>query len=335
MADNDILIAPGGTHPTSSGTGSSTGGSRAGTRKTGTKSKAKDPYAAAEARALKRENEAKRKASEKYIKQAETLNEQAQALRKALTVGFRHALNIRLGNVSRVLGGQDAILVEGYRKRVGSLEGAVEDNQKAEAAGTFANLGNRGRERANAVSEAMLQGAGETDTLRAQQASLRNWSANQMETNRGFYDTLRSVNSSLTDLNIDTKTARTNLATEANADREQLWNSFYAQKSEAYTALGNIRGQQAELYGLANEAVASKNTRRRLSQMENLMGGAFDSATAASSSAWRNPGIPKRLREWEGAKNFEGQQNMSLYRNAQTDIGPKRPEGATLRAWSQ
>lgn len=326
-------VGPGGPSSTPSGgaapgTSSSSSGTSGGGR-------AYDPYKAAQAAADKKEREAKRKASEKYIKQAQTLNQQAKALQKALHGGFSAALDIKLGNVLKDFQQMDRLMMEGYNSRVSSLEGNVEDNQKAEAAQSYANLTNRGRERSNALSEAMAQGAGESDVLRAQQMSLRNWSQNQAEVNRGFFDTARSINSSLTDLNVDTKTARANLQLKSNADREMLWNSFYEQESQAYTALGNIRGQQAELYGLANEAVASKQTKKRLNQAAKGMGFAYDQSAEFSSKAWKDPGITKGLMNWQGHDDFEANQNMSEYRNAQTDLAPKRPEGATLRAWSQ
>ena len=101
----------------------------------------------------------------------------------------------------------------------------------------------------------MLQGAGESDVLQAQMMSLRNWQFNQTEANRSYYDTLRSLNSSLTDLNVDTKTALANNELQANADREAIWTNYHDRRSEAFTQLGNIRGQQADYYAEAEQMV--------------------------------------------------------------------------------
>jgi hypothetical protein len=83
--------------------------------------------------------------------------------------------------------------------------------------------------------------------------SLRSWEANQGEVNRSFHDSQRSINAARLDLDIDTQTARANVVSEANADRGQLWNEYYAQNAESLTQLGNTLGQQAEYYGLAAE----------------------------------------------------------------------------------
>ena len=63
------------------------------------------------------------------------------------------------------------------------------------------------------LAQAALQGAGETDTLRGQFMAVRNWDANQADVNRSYFDTTRSINSSLQDLNSDVRQQRVNLAT--------------------------------------------------------------------------------------------------------------------------
>jgi hypothetical protein len=281
----------------------------------------------------------KSKAARKYLQQAETLDEQIEALLDALGVGkgrgaFYRALKQRLENVGLVQRQQDRIVMEGYRDRVKSLRGAKDDNEAALADQDFAAGNNLNRERANAVSEAMMQGAGESDLLRSQAMSLRSWDSNQSEVRRSYSDTMRSINSSLTDLNIDTKTARTNLATEANADREQLWAAYYGQRSEAFTQLGNIYGQQAELYTLAQEMKGSKKTKGKLKHAESMMGEYFDAATTAAGQAWDNPGISRRLRRWDGREEFEQVNNRSRLSQATTNVSLDRPEGATLREWT-
>lgn len=265
------------------------------------------------------------------------MQQQIDALRVALgSKGLRRALRVQLANVGLALRQQDAELVTGYRERVGSLRNTAEDNEKAAAAQTAANLSNKSRERMNAMSEAAVQGAGESDTLRAQGASLRNWNANQNEVNRSFYDTLTSVNSSLTDLTVDTRTARINAAAQANADRSGLWTDYYANRAEVLTQLGNALGQQAEYYGLANEATPKKSIKRNQRQSSIQSGNWFERASRTAGMAWHSPGVKKSLRHWEGADDIEGMLNSDVRANAQTEIRTtKRPEGATLREWSQ
>lgn len=279
-------------------------------------------------------NKAKKKASDRYKDLAETLSLQAKALRFALDKhGFKAALKQKLDNVMLEADQADAVIMEGYGKRVGSLTQSATDNENAAAGQSYANLSNAGRERANAMSEAMAQGAGESDTLRAQGAALRNWNANQNEVERSYFDTLTSVNSSLTDLNVDTKTARANNYAQANADRGQLWDGYRDQRAETQTQLGNTYGQMAEYYGMALEQVGSKKTKRRQKKLAAASGDAFMDAAHEAGKAWDDPGIPGRIQRWNGQDSFASKRapGGGPIQGITSDLS--KPEGATLRKW--
>lgn len=271
------------------------------------------------------------KTANRYIQQAETLALQAKALRAALGKhGFKAALKQKLDNVNLAVSQQDDELMREYGERTGSLTKAAADNESAAAGQTYANLTNAARERANALSEVAAQGAGESDLLRAQQMSLRNWNQNQNEVQRSYFDTLTSVNSSLTDLTADTRTARINNAIQGNADKEQLHNSYRDQRSETLTQLGNTLGQMAEYYGMANEAHGSKKARRRRKKVSDASGEAFMDAAEETGKAWDSPGVHGRIRNWEGAAEFAANAPTTFL-----DAGPvARPEGAALRSWA-
>lgn len=310
---------------TKSGSGSSGGGGGGGT--------ANDPYAAAVRAQNRKERRAQHKAARRALQDAATIGRQAASLKAALgSEGFIKALNTGLANIARVQAQTDATLMQGYQSRLGSLDNAAADNEKAGAGQTVANLSNRGRERANALSEVAAQGAGESDALRAQQMSLRNWNANQSEVNRNFYDTLTSVNSSLHDLNADTKTARINNALQAEADRGQAYAGYYDQMSQTQTQLGNLYGQQAADYSAALEQVGNKRTRRRLKRAQNQSSSAYDAAAGYAGQAYSSPGASAELQAWTGAEDFDGYVNPGTVLNASsssTDLA--KPEGATLR----
>jgi len=283
---------------------------------------------------LASQKKAQNKAARRYIAQAESMAGQIKALKKSLSSGFKTALEQRLRNISLVQGQQDSILLEGYNQRVKSLKDAASDNEKAAGDASFQNLGNRARERTNAVTEAMSQGAGESDVLKSQLMSLRNWDANQGEIHRSFFDTLRSVNSSLTDLNVDTKTARVNMASQANADRDQVYSQYYNQRSETYTQLGNLYGQQGELFGLAQEQVGRKRTKQRRRQAVRRSDNQFMNAVRANSKVWKNPGVGAGLMGWQGEGPVEGDLGSSQIPAAPVNEPiAKRPEGASLRKW--
>lgn len=341
---DDIPTAPGGsgggnTTPPSGGSGSGSGSSGSGgsgysgsgSSSSGGGSGYSNPYAYAEAQQRKADREAARK----YLDQAATLQLQVQALRLALgKKGFKQALEQKLQNIGLVQRQSALDLVRGYRERVGGLKETAADNEAAAAGQAFANTGNASRERANAVSEATLQGAGESDLLRAQEMSLRNWNANQNEINRSFFDTQTSINASLGDLTVDTRTARINNVLQANADREQMWTTYYDQRSETLTQLGNVLGQQAEYYGLAQEAVSTGKTKRKRKAASQASGDAFTQAAHVAGLAWENPGVSRDLRKWDGAEDFEGEQSNSVFIQAPTELARARPEGATLREWA-
>jgi hypothetical protein len=290
-------------------------------------SSAANAYAAAQ-------KKAQNKAARRYIDQAKSMSGQIAALKNSLSEGFKAALTQRLANISLVQGQQDSTLMEGYNKRVKALDDSAADNDKAESDASFQNLGNRARERANAVSEAMNMGAGESDVIRSGLMSLRNWDANQGEINRSYFDTLRSVNSSLTDLNVDTKTARVNMASQANADRDQVWSQYYDQRSETYTQLGNLYGQQGELYGMAQEQHGSKGTKKLRKHAVALSDKEFMHASRANSHAYDNPGVGAALMDWQGQGPIQGEVNNNTIASVPDTPEMKKPEGATLRKWT-
>lgn len=249
-------------------------------------------------------------------KQNEATNTQVNALKKMLDSTFGHARDTKLGNIKKVLGQQDAAMLSDFEKRRDQIFGAKEDNEKAEADSSFQNLANRARERGDIIAQALSQGAGESDTLRTQLMALRNWSANQSEINRSYYDTLRSANNTLTDLNADTRTARMNLQNQANADMRQIWNDYYNQVTDTWTQIGNLEGSNT-----------NDSFKKRYSN-------AFDEAAKAAGAGWKDPGISKSVTDWKGADVTEQKLNNTDKAFISRPTGAmRRPEGASLRKW--
>lgn len=268
-----------------------------------------------EKRAIARENKAKRDLANRYLEQAANLEVQAKALQHALNRDFEKGLRQQLSDINESLRQQQTLVREGYQRRYGQLKGAKTDNDKAQVSQSGINDRNMIRERNSAIGEAMNMGAGESDVLATQMMSLRNWHANQTEVQRGYFDTLRSINSSLTDLEIDTKTALANNALQANADKEQLWTNYRNQRSEAYTQLGNVRGQQADYYVQANEMVKDIDVKD-----DKKAGGkkAGDKKPAGKKGAGPKDAGPKqasRLVTWAG-----GAGNQQLARRPQPAV---------------
>lgn len=295
---------------------------------------------------IRKQNRQDKETRRNLLSQAKILADQAASLRRALgNDGFRAALNTRLANIQKDLTQQDQLLMEGYNDRVSSLEGASKDNDAAASDQSQANLSNRARERTNALSQAMSQGAGESDALRAEQMSLRSWEANQGEISRGFHDTLRSIRSSLADLNVDTKTARANLYLQAGEDRETAWQNFYTQQGDTWTNLGNIYGQAANTLGQADVLGTGRGKGKEwlspgevaVTKKGNAAAArdAFNKAAKFAGKAYADPGVPASVMGWEGTSDVSSSGYLGSSAYQQDDDAParKRPEGASLRKW--
>ena len=240
---------------------------------------------------------------------------QLTALQGLLKGGFAKAREQKLKNAHTLYAAQDKDLVNGYNSRMAGILKSRDDNEKSEVDASFANLSNRARESTDLLAQAASQGAGETDTLKTQLMAIRNWDANQADVNRSYFDTQRSINSSIADLNADTRTARMNLAVDALGDYDQIWTNYYNQRADAYTQMGNIH---ANPYSDPHDP---KST-------------AYAGMAKEASSAWKNPGVNKSLQNWKGSvQEQERKLNNSAYKAADTVNNIKRPEGSTLKKW--
>ena len=241
-----------------------------------------------------------------------------KALKQLLDGGFAKARDQQLANINTMYATQDADLLKGYSSRAEQLGLARTDNDKAEADASFANLANRARETQDVLAQTAEQGAGESDTAKAQLMAIQNWDANQADVNRSYFDTVRSVNSAVNDLNVDTRTARINLATQMLGDKQQAWANYQNQMVETATQAANLR---ANPYSNAYK----KNS------------GYYKKIVENAEKVWENPGVDKAITEWEGtAKPEEGKLNNTMVENVATVQQPKKPTGAStgaIKAW--
>ncbi len=230
------------------------------------------------------------------------------------------------------------------------------DNESSEADSSFVNLMNRARESGDLLAEAMSQGAGESDVLRAQMQAVRNWSANQGEVNRSYFDTRTSINAGITDLNNSTRTARINEETSANSSRAQLWDDYYNQASDVYTQMANLDQQN---YLLSGEISALKDSRKQPLGVLSYLGKGKDyenyktpkistklskspdpyispnakRAADMATRVWEDPGVSAATKNWTGAAGSTVKLNNAGLSAAPMNLARKGPEGATLRKW--
>jgi hypothetical protein len=276
---------------------------------------------AAQAKADAAEAKAKKEAKDRSRKE----NEATKALvdqQVSLSGAFGKQRDTKLGNISRTFSTSDSNLLKGYGQALGGLRSSAKDNDKSEGDSSFQNIANAVRERQDIIGEIGNNGGGETDMLRGQLAALRNYSANQGEINRSFFDTLNSINRSITSLNVDTTTGRNNLWNQAESDRESAWANYYNQQADTWTQITNIENSNN------NTATDSSEAYKKTQPNSGKKAASF-----AGSSYTKKANT--KMDQWSGKGANENRKLTSVNAAATVNLGGpmKRAEGATLRKW--
>jgi uncharacterized protein YdaT len=325
------------TRPTSKGpatSSKSSSSSKASSKsKTTPESRARADAKAAEKRAVARANADKKKAGQRYLENAANLELQAKAIKDALNVEFARGRDQNLSDLDKVLTQQLNTLKEGAQLRGMQFLKQAEDTEGATAGVAESGISNLVRERSDSLNAVLEHGAGETDAMRAMLMSARNWHANAQENNRSYFDTMNSVNNSIVDLNIDTKTGLSNAANQAESERERIWQDYYNRRSEAYTQYGNIKGQQAEYFAQAKE-MGVKPKKGEEAAAEKAMKEAFQNAADESGKSYVNQGLPEWIQEYKGTEQVQARQSNTNLAAAIEFQPVKKAEGATLRKWA-
>jgi hypothetical protein len=239
-----------------------------------------------------------------------------------LSGAFGKQRDTKLGNISQTFSNSDSNLLKGYSQALGGLRSTAKDNDKSEGDSSFQNIANAVRERADILAEIGNNGGGETDALRGQLAALRNYANNQNEVNRSFFDTLGSINRSITSLNVDTTTSRNGLWNQAESDRESAWANYYNQQADTWTQITNIENSNNNTD--SDTSVGYKKTQPDSGKKAAEFAGS-SYAKAANSG----------LGSWDGKGDKEERKLNSVNQAATVNLGGpmKRAEGATLRKW--
>jgi hypothetical protein len=287
---------------------------------------------AAESRAVARENAAKKKAGQKYLAQAANLEAQAKALKYALSNSYGKNRDQNLADLNQALNQQFALLKGGASARAEEFVKAGGDTAKATAGNAEEGASNAVRERQDSLANLLEQGAGETDTIKTMLLAARNWNANQSEGNRAYFDTMRSVNQGITDLNIDTQTGLSNAFMSTEGERDRIWQDFYNRRSESFTQLGNIKGQQRDYYASAKEMGVSPKKGSE-SAAKKTSEKAFMDASKEAAKSYKQAALPTWISGYKGQAKQEARlSNTNLAAAVQFDEMQKA-EGASLRRW--
>lgn len=289
------------------------------------------------------------------LAQRSTNQAKLDALGKLVGGGLQAGLDTGLRGVDRDLKTLIDQAFENYNTGLSDLNAGLRDNEKSESDSSFGNVANRGRETQDLVAQALSQGAGESDVLKTQLQALRNWSSNQGEINRSYFDTLTSTNNSINDLAIGTKSNMTNYEMEANQRKQGLYGDYYTGLADAYTQMDNaatnnylldqeIAANQAQVGGqdqlLAWLAAGKSADSFTMPAIGAPARGAYSSpyaqlAAENAGKVWENPGVSEATKQWEGQETVVSQLNSSTLFGAPTNtaLGSKKPEGATQRKW--
>ena len=237
------------TTPQRSTTPSSTRTSTGTTSKSSTK---RNSASSLQKRAEKKQAERELKTGERYLTQASNLNPQARALIEALDElkkrrrgDIRDIIDTRDSQIEQLMASAEA-LGQGYAQ-------SGVDNEMAAAGSLEGGYANMVRERQDALTQLLTQGAGESDMMKTMLIAARNQQANAAEANRSFYDTLTSINAGITNLNEDTQTKLAGAWITAEGEKEQIWRDYMDSRNDAMVQLGQIRTAQADAYANAKE----------------------------------------------------------------------------------
>jgi hypothetical protein len=292
-----------------------------------------------------------------FARSASELRKTIANNRKQL-VGIQKQLDNTKLDIGAKLGRDVALLLESHSKTRLNYQRLAKDNDEAESDTSMASLINMQRERSDTLSQTLAQGGGETDQLKAQAVALRNWSANQQNTNRSYADSLTSINNSISDTNSQTQGQLQNVSEQADAAERQAFNEYKLATGNVYSTNVDIYGQMAEHYTNAADAFATKKATAVTTGKKNTTTKQYQSASHTKAGkkhlASRDAVYKEMHAEEEKLANLNGQtytstpktpqelgfqetseilqkQNSTELSGAQTLQKQKGPEGATLR----
>ena len=197
-----------------------------------------------------------------------------------------------------------------------------------------AGISNTVRERQEAMTQLLANGAGETDAMRAMLMAARNWQANAGEANRAYYDTMASTNAGITDLSLDTETAMANAWRGAESEKDRLWKEYYKSRADTHTSSRDIYNQMLAHYRTAEAYDVEPKKGRKKAAKE----GMADEANAAAvemSKSYRQKKLPGWISGYSAGPQLAARQSNSNLASAMTIEPTVKSEGASLRRWEK
>ncbi len=281
----------------------------------------------------KQQEERDTRAGKSELQKARDLEAQLEAFRIALSSqGLAKARRQNVRDVERALLSQLNEAKEAATQRYDAFLTAGQNAEIDTGRVLESGISNAVRERAEAMTQLLTQGAGETDAVRALLMAARNWQANAGEANRAYYDTMASTNAGITDLSLDTETAMANAWRGAESEKDRLWQEYYKSRADTLTSRSNVYNQMMAHYRVAEAYdVEPKKGKKK----EAKAGIEEDSVASAKtlSKSYRQKKLPGWISGYSAGPQLPARQSNSELASAMTIEPSVKAEGASLRKW--
>lgn len=311
----------GGSRSSSSSRSSSGGGGGGGS---------KDPYA--QARADQKAQE--KKAAARLSSQAAKLKAQADALRLALgSKGFHAELSRQLANASLEFNEEDKLILSQYERGKKALETQAKTNDDNRARGIVDAGSNAGRERNEALQQGIENGISASDMLKAQAASLRNWSFNVGQVQTNYTDEINGILSEHSQMVNSVVTSRQAAWREREQQRSQLYRGYYDNRSQVLTEIGNKLGESSQYYDMANEQASSGSYQAKAKSAHNAAMSSLRAAALETGKGYRELATPTSIKNWQGTANIRNTTDPRQWGKQELEVKDAEGASSKLRKW--
>jgi hypothetical protein len=260
------------------------------------------------------------------------LRKQAEALLIALgSEGFQKRLTQQIANIDQAFRQAEELTLQQFELGKTELEKQGVTNEAQRSRGLLDSVLNAGRERAEALSEAAANGAGLIDSLRVQAASLRNWQFNTAEAQTDFMDSQQSLESAASELENTVLAQRSSAWRTAEQGRAQAYASYYSDRAEVLTDIGNKYGEAAQYWGSANELEPNAGRAGGQASDKDLADRYFREASQEAGKSYAERAIPESITKWKGNTRINKENPLAF---ARVEFSAEEAEGARLRRWA-
>lgn len=289
-----------------------------------------DPYA----RARADQKKAEAKAAARLTEQAKRLGEQAAALRLALgSKGFAAELKRQLKNADLEFREEDALILSQYGRGKTALEKQASTTEDVRSRNLVDATSNAGRERNEALQQGIENGISASDMIKAQAASLRNWSANVGQAQQNYTDEINGIMSEHSQMVNTVVTSRQAAWREREQQRGQLYRGYYDNRGQVLTEIGNKLGEASQYYDMANEQVTSKSSKAKAKSSSKAALDNLRAAALETGKGYAERATPATITAWEGTAKIRNSSDARQWGRQELEIKDAEGASAKLRKW--